>query len=103
MTIQEKYLKIAEEVIEKGPYKPDWLTFSNYEPQWIKMPNLAFLSTGGFLVSRHFGMSGIPGICIYKVWRNENTTVRLLGNIQNLATKILSRCLLRQSLIQKSG
>ncbi len=30
MTVQERYLKIAEEVIEKGPYKPDWLTFADY-------------------------------------------------------------------------
>ena len=31
MTVQEKYLKIVDEVIEKGPYKPDWVSLSEYE------------------------------------------------------------------------
>lgn len=58
MTIQEKYLKIAEEVIEKGPYKPDWLTFSNYEtPKWFR--NAKF---GIFI---HWGLFSVPA------FRNE--------------------------------
>ena len=57
MTIQEKYLKIAEEVIEKGPYKPDWLTFSNYEPPVDK--NAKF---GIFI---HWGLFSVPA------FRNE--------------------------------
>ncbi len=37
MTVQEKYLKIVDEVIEKGPYKPDWVSLSGYEtPKWFK-------------------------------------------------------------------
>ena len=27
MAVQEKYLKIVDEVIEKGQYKPDWDRF----------------------------------------------------------------------------
>ena len=37
MTVQEKYLKIVDEVIEKGPYKPDWVSLSEYEaPKWFR-------------------------------------------------------------------
>ena len=58
MTVQEKYLKIAEEVIERGPYKPDWLTFADYEvPKWFR--NAKF---GIFI---HWGLFSIPA------FRNE--------------------------------
>ena len=37
MTVQEKYLKIVDDVIEKGPYKPDWVSLAGYEaPKWFK-------------------------------------------------------------------
>ena len=53
MTIQEKYLKIVDEVIEKGPYKPDWVSLSEYEaPKWFRMQSLEFLSTGDSSVFR---------------------------------------------------
>lgn len=31
MTVQEKYLKIADDVIAAGPYKPDWHSLAAYE------------------------------------------------------------------------
>ncbi|MBR1742000.1 MAG: alpha-L-fucosidase, partial [Lachnospiraceae bacterium] len=58
MTVQEKYIKIAEDVIAKGPYQPDWLSFSDYEvPKWFK--NAKF---GIFI---HWGLFSIPA------FRNE--------------------------------
>lgn len=52
MTIQEKYLKIAEEVIEKGPYKPDWLTFSNYEPPVDKNAKFGIFIHWGLIIRK---------------------------------------------------
>ena len=31
MTPQQKYLDIVDEVIAKGPFKPDWVSLSDYE------------------------------------------------------------------------
>ena len=58
MTVQEKYLKIVDDVIAKGPYKPDWLTFTDYEaPKWFR--NAKF---GIFI---HWGLFSVPA------FRNE--------------------------------
>ena len=51
MTVQEKYLKIVDDVIAKGPYKPDWLTFTDYEaPKWFRNAKFGiFIHWGHFL------------------------------------------------------
>ena len=53
MTIQEKYLKIVDEVIEKGPYKPDWVSLSEYEaPKWFR--------DAKFGIFIHWGIYSVP-------------------------------------------
>ena len=55
MTVQEKYLKIADEVIEKGPYKPEWYSLAEYEaPKWFKDAKFGiFIHWGVFSVPAH--------------------------------------------------
>ncbi len=53
MTVQEKYLKIVDEVIEKGPYKPEWVSLSGYEtPKWFK--------DAKFGIFIHWGVFSVP-------------------------------------------
>ena len=49
MTPQQKYLDIVDEVIAKGPFKPDWVSLSDYEtPKWLK--------NGKFGIFIHWGL-----------------------------------------------
>ena len=44
MTPQQKYLNIVDEVIEKGPFKPDWVSLSDYEtpkPNFVCSPKVS--------------------------------------------------------------
>ena len=53
MTVQEKYLKIVDDVIEKGPYKPDWVSLAGYEaPKWFK--------DAKFGIFIHWGLFSVP-------------------------------------------
>ena len=53
MTPQQKYLNIVDEVIEKGPFKPDWVSLSDYEtPKWLK--------NGKFGIFIHWGLFSVP-------------------------------------------
>lgn len=104
MTVQEKYLKIVDDVIAKGPYKPDWLTFTDYEaPKWFRNAKFGIFIHWGFLVFLLFVMNGIQEICTFRAWKNGSITEILLENIQSLATKILFQCLRHRSLIRKHG
>ena len=51
MTVQEKYLKIADDVIAAGPYKPDWHSLAAYEaPKWFRNAKFGiFIHWGIFL------------------------------------------------------
>ena len=52
MTPQQKYLDIVDEVIAKGPFKPDWVSLSDYEtPKWLK--------NGKFGIFIHWGLFSV--------------------------------------------
>ena len=55
MTVQEKYLKIADDVIAAGPYKPDWHSLAAYEaPKWFRNAKFGiFIHWGIFSVPAH--------------------------------------------------
>ena len=104
MTVQEKYLKIVDEVIEKGPYKPDWVSLSEYEaPKWFR--------DAKFGIFIHWGLFSVPAF--NNEWYSRNMyiqdmeewkhTERPLASILNLDIRILYRCLLHRNLIRKSG
>ena len=98
MTPQQKYLDIVDEVIAKGPFKPDWVSLSDYETV-----NSVYLFTGGCSVYRHSIMSGIPEICTSRVWRSGSITEILLESIRSLVTRISFRCLQHRSSSRRSG
>lgn len=104
MTVQEKYLKIADDVIAAGPYKPDWHSLAAYEaPKWFR--NAKF---GIFI---HWGIFSVPAH--NNEWYSRNMYIqdmeewewhrKTLGNIRNLDIRTLYQCLRHQSLIRNSG
>ena len=51
---KEEYLKQIDEVIEKGTYKDNWESLSNYPvPKWF--------SAGKLGIFIHFGVYSVPG------------------------------------------
>lgn len=67
MTIQEKYLKIVDEVIEKGPYKPDWVSLSEYEaPKWFR--------DAKFGIFIHWGLFSVPAF--NNEWYSRNMYIQ---------------------------
>lgn len=63
MTVQKKYIKIAEEVIERGPYQPDWVSLSDYEvPKWLR--------DGKFGIFIHWGLFSVPAF--QNEWYSRN-------------------------------
>ncbi len=67
MTVQEKYLKIVDEVIEKGPFKPEWVSLSEYEvPKWFR--NAKF---GIFI---HWGLFSVPAF--NNEWYSRNMYIQ---------------------------
>ena len=74
MTVQEKYLKIVDDVIAKGPYKPDWLTFTDYEaPKWFR--NAKF---GIFI---HWGLFSVPAF--RNEWYSRNMYIQSMEEWQH--------------------
>ena len=67
MTVQEKYLKIVDEVIEKGPYKPDWVSLSEYEaPKWFR--------DAKFGIFIHWGLFSVPAF--NNEWYSRNMYIQ---------------------------
>ena len=67
MTVQEKYIKIADEVIEQGPYKPDWISLSDFEtPKWLK--------NGKFGIFIHWGLFSVPAF--NNEWYSRNMYIQ---------------------------
>lgn len=81
MTVQEKYLKIADDVIAAGPYKPVGIVAAYEAPKGFEMRNLAFLFIGVYSAYPPIIMNGIPVTCIFRTWKNGNGTAKTLGNI----------------------
>ena len=74
MTVQEKYLKIVDDVIAKGPYKPDWLSFTDYEaPKWFR--NAKF---GIFI---HWGLFSVPAF--RNEWYSRNMYIQSMEEWQH--------------------
>ena len=67
MTVQEKYIKIADEVIDQGPYKPDWISLSDFEtPKWLK--------NGKFGIFIHWGLFSVPAF--NNEWYSRNMYIQ---------------------------
>ena len=67
MTLQEKYLKIVDDVIAKGPFKPEWVSLSDYEtPKWLK--------NGKFGIFIHWGLFSVPAF--NNEWYSRNMYIQ---------------------------
>ena len=67
MTPQQKYLDIVDEVIAKGPFKPDWVSLSDYEtPKWLK--------NGKFGIFIHWGLFSVPAF--NNEWYSRNMYIQ---------------------------
>ena len=74
MSIQEKYLKIAEEVIAQGPYKPSWDSFDDYEvPKWF--------TNAKFGIFIHWGLISIPAF--RNEWYSRNMYIQSMEEWQH--------------------
>lgn len=67
MTPQEKYLNIVDEVIAKGPFRPDWTSLSDYHtPAWLK--------NGKFGIFIHWGLFSVPAF--NNEWYSRNMYIQ---------------------------
>ena len=74
MTPQQKYLNIVDEVIEKGPFKPDWVSLSDYEtPKWLK--------NGKFGIFIHWGLFSVPAF--NNEWYSRNMYIQSMEEWQH--------------------
>ena len=57
------YLKTIEDVIEKGPYKADWESLSEYEvPKWFKKSKFGIFIHWGVYSVPAFVRPRLPGV-----------------------------------------
>lgn len=83
MTVQEKYLKIADDVIAAGPYKPDWHSLAAYEaPKWFRNAKFGIFIHWGISAYPPIIMNGIPVTCIFRTWKNGMAPQKLWGTYE---------------------